>query len=299
LLKAGSFSKNATVVGCEPNYPKIKDWHLQAGSFFDQGDLRRVGRVAVLGYTVAQDLFGRDLSPESLLGRRLLINRVPFVVIGVLAERGQGLDVANEDSQVFVPLSAAMRRLTNIDYLSAILFEVDSWQNMDATEDEIADVLRSRHRAGQGRDDFQVQNQKTLIATQDAAAQKLGRFVRWIGISGLVVAGLGGLAVTWISVKERTVEIGTRRALGATSPDIFFQILFETSVVSLLGAAAGLVAGWESSRLLADWTHLPFVFDVAGAGFATAFGMATNLTFAILPSRRAARINPIRALRFE
>src|SRR5262249_11133333 len=172
-------------------------------------------------------------------------------VVGVLAEVGQGLDVANEDNQVYVPLQTAMRRLMNVEYYSGLVFEVDRWEAMDAAAKEISALLRRRHRSSPKQpEDFRVQNQKELIDTQTASAGRLAFFVRWIGLSGLVVSGLGILAISWIAVKERTVEIGTRRALGATAYDVFFQLFFEAAVISALGGVFGVAAGWQSSRLI-------------------------------------------------
>ncbi|HMB30030.1 MAG TPA: ABC transporter permease [Blastocatellia bacterium] len=295
-LKASDFSKTTSVVGCEPDYFRIKSWSLERGDFFEASDLRKSARVAILGHTVARDLFG----DEAAVGRRLFINRAPFEVVGVLAELGQGLDVANEDNQVFVPLSTAMRRLMNVEYYSGLVFELDRWEVMDDGAKAIANLLRRRHRSSPKQpEDFQVQNQKELIDTQTASAESLAFFVRWIGLSGLIVSGLGALAISWIAVKERTVEIGARRALGATACDIFFQLLFEAAVVSSLGSAFGLAAGWQSSRLIAEQAHLPFVFDWTNARVALAFAVALNLTFALLPSGKAARLDPIRALKYE
>ena len=295
-LKASDFSKTTSVVGCEPDYFRIKSWSLERGDFFEASDLRKSARVAILGHTVARDLFG----DEAAVGRRLFINRAPFEVVGVLAELGQGLDVANEDNQVYVPLSTTMRRLMNVEYYSGLVFELDRWEVMDDGAKAIANLLRRRHRSSPKQpEDFQVQNQKELIDTQTASAESLAFFVRWIGLSGLIVSGLGALAISWIAVKERTVEIGARRALGATACDIFFQLLFEAAVVSSLGSAFGLAAGWQSSRLIAEQAHLPFVFDWTNARVALAFAVALNLTFALLPSGKAARLDPIRALKYE
>jgi putative ABC transport system permease protein len=295
-LKAGEFSKTTSVVGCEPDYFRIKNWSLEQGDFFDASDLRKSARVVILGHTVARDLFGDEVA----VGRRLFIDRAPFEVVGVFTEVGQGLDVANEDDQVYVPLPTAMRRLMNVEYYSGLVFEVDRWEAMDDAARTIAALLRRRHHSSPKQpEDFQVQNQKALIDTQIASAGRLAFFVRWIGLSGLVVSGLGALAISWIAVKERTVEIGTRRALGATASDIFFQLLFEAVIVSSIGSAFGLATGWQSSRLIAEQARLPFVFDWTNAQGALAFAVALNLTFALLPSGKAARLDPIRALKYE
>jgi putative ABC transport system permease protein len=295
-MKAGALSKNTAVIGCEPAYFLIKNWPAADGRLFDEADVRRSARVAVLGRTVARDLFG-DASP---IGTRLLINRVPFAIVGVLAERGQGLDVANEDDQVYVPLPTAMHRLMNVDYFDGILLEIGELRDMDASARAVDAALRRYHPATPSLPaDFQVQNQKTLIDTQLAASGRLTFLVRSAGFSGLAVSGLGILAICWIGVRERTVEIGTRRALGATAGIIFFQILFEAIVLALAGCALGLALGWYASAAIAARAGLPFVFDAPTAALALASAIGMNLIFAVLPARSAARLDPIRALKYE
>ncbi len=295
-LKAGFLSKVATIVGVEPDYFPMKSWELADGFFFDADNIKRSSRVALLGHTAARDLFG-DAQP---LGERLFINRVPFEVIGVLAERGQGLDNTNEDGQVFVPLTAAMRRLLNIDYYNSILFEIPDVGDMAQAERGIGDLLRTRHRITRFRpDDFQVQSQRELINTQLASSRRLGFLVRWIGFSALVVAGLGILAIAWIAVRDRTKEIGTRRALGATATDIFFQFVFEATVLATVGVALGFGLGWWVSRITAEQTGLVFVFDSFNAALALVTAFVLNLLFASWPALRAARLDPIRALQHE
>ncbi len=295
-LKAGFLSKVVPVVGVEPDYFAMKSWLPASGYLFDGDDIKRSARVALLGFTVAQDLFD-DRQP---VGERLFINRVPFEVIGVLAERGAGLDDTNEDGQVLVPLTAAMHRLLNIDFYSSLVFEIPDVQNMAQAERDIADLLRTRHRISKFRsDDFQVQSQRELIETQLASSERLGFLVRWVGYSALVVAGLGILAIAWISVRDRTREIGTRRALGATAPDIFFQFLFEASVLATTGVALGLGLGWWASRIIAEQAGLSFVFDSLNAVLAVIMAFVLNLLFASWPALRAARLDPIRALQHE
>jgi putative ABC transport system permease protein len=297
LVKAGDLSKsNCLVMGTEPDYSRIRHWQTTEGEFYGIPELRRSARVAVLGSTVRRDLFGS----ESPIGRRMFINRVPFEVIGVLEERGQGLDAANEDNQVYVPLSTAMRRLANVDYFSAILFEVTTWDRMDETAEAIQQVLSKRHRPpGNLPPDFQIQNQKSLVDTEIASSNRLTFLVRWVGLSGLVVSGLGILAICWIAVGERVVEIGIRRALGAAKADIFFQFLFEAVVISVLGCFTGLMAGWRATESIAQRADLPFFFDWTSAALVAGFAMLMNLVFALVPSRRAALLDPIQALKRE
>jgi putative ABC transport system permease protein len=294
--KAGDLSKNGVVVGCESDYFAIKDWPLVVGDVFDSTQERTAARVAMLGHTVAIDLFGSS----SPIGQRMMVNRVPFTVIGVLSERGQGLDVSNEDSQIYVPLATAMRRLMNVDHYAGIVLETDSLRSMDAAAEQSRSLLHQLHRIQPNRpDDFQIQNQKSLLDTQMAAAKRLGFFLRWIGISALAVSGLGIVAITWIAVKERTHEIGTRRALGATAADIFFQVTCETLALALGGGLLGMAVSWPMSHLISDSVRLPFVFDSRSAVLAFAAAATLNLAFSVLPSRKAASISPIEALRFE
>lgn len=294
-LKAGYNSKVAPVVGVEPDFFRIKSWPVAAGGFFDDEDIRRSARVALIGSTVARDLYG----DESPIGQRLFINRVPFEVAGVLAERGQGLDVTNEDQQVYVPLTTAMRRLLNVDYYRSILFEVADGE-LERISAEIEDILRTRHRISAFRpDDFKVGSQNDLIATQISAANRLDFLVRWIGLSALLVSGLGVLAIAWIAVRDRTTEIGTRRALGATAPDVFFQFAFEAMVLATIGATLGLGVGWLASRITAHQAALPFIFERGNALLALGMALVFNFVFASWPAIRAARLDPIRALKHE
>ena len=295
-LKAGDLSRTAPVVGCEPAYFAIKSWTVAQGSPFDATDLRRSARVALIGHTIASDLYGT----ESAVGQRLFINRVPFEVVGVLGERGQGLDVANEDEQVYVPLTAMMRRLSNVDYFNAVVFELADWNRMDAAARRLGEMLRVRHpvRAGQ-REDFQIQNQKALVDAQFASSARLAYFIRWIGVSGLVVSGLGVLAIAWITVRDRTTEIGTRRALGATATDIFAQFVFEAFILAAIGSTGGLAIGIVASRVVAARTGLPFEFERTTAVAALFMALLLNLAFSAGPALRAARLNPISALKHE
>jgi putative ABC transport system permease protein len=297
VVKAGDLVKNScTVIGITPSFLEIKRWPVQEGASFNASDVRRMERVALLGSKVSRDLFGES----SPLGQRILINRVPFMVVGVLAERGQGLDAANEDDQIYVPLTVAMRRLANIDYFSGILFTVSRWEDMDAGSEGIRQLLHQRHaiRAALA-DDFQVQNQKQLLDTQLMASDSLLFYVKWISAGTLVISGLGTLAISWMGVKERTREIGTRRALGATQANVFLQFSTEAALLSLTGILLGVVIGLQAGSPLAKWANQPAVFDKSTACLATVISLALNLIFAAIPARSAAHLDPIRALRFE
>ena len=294
--KAGDLSKNASVVGVEPDYFEIKNWQLADGKLFDAASERIAARLTVLGHTAAVDLFGAS----SAVGQHVMINRTPFVVVGVLAERGQGLDISNEDNQVYVPLTTAMRRLLNVDHYSGVVIEIDSTDSMNAAAAQARSLLHGLHHIQQNQpDDFQIQNQKTLLDTQLAAASRLDFFLRWIAASALTVSGLGIVAITWIALNERTREIGTRRALGATRNDIFLQVLVETATLAVTGSLLGAAVSWPTSHLISQSVGLPFVFQGSTATFALAVAVILNLALSILPSRKAASVSPLEALMYE
>lgn len=296
LIKAGDLAKNNTpVIGVEPAFFAIKHWSVTDGKVFTAEQDRRAARVVLLGSTIARELFN-----GSAVGLRVLINRVPFDVIGVLAERGQGLDALNEDTQVYVPLRTAMHRLANADYFSSVLLEVARPDDLADTGQQIRSILHKRHpRLAKLPDDFDVQNQRQLMDTQIAVSSKMYSFARWIGFCAQLVAGLGALSISWIAVRERTNEIGTRRALGATRFDIFLQIAFEMMLPAGFGIMLGVVAAKQAGDALASIASQPRVFDEQIAIVACALSAAINTIFSALPARAAARLDPMQALHFE
>jgi putative ABC transport system permease protein len=295
LVKHGDLAKNdCSIVGAEASFDKIKNWPIKAGQFFSPDDVRRARRVAVLGAAVARDLFN-DQDP---IGEKLFINRIPFDVIGVLGERGQGLDAGNDDNQVFVPLRTAANRLLNVDYYSSILVLVEKGTDLDEASHEIESVLlKTHHPIGGSPVDFEVRNQKALVATRMTAAERLDQYVSLVGASALAMSGLGIFAICWVSVGERHMEIGLRRAIGATSRDIFGQFLLESVGISVAASLVGMIVAWAASAMIARLTGAPFFIDydrMVIVGFAAIF---LNVALSVLPSRRAALIDPVTALR--
>jgi putative ABC transport system permease protein len=295
-IRAGDLTKNATVVGCNADYFAIKHWTVTLGSPFDQNALRQQLRIALLGATAARDLFG-DSNPT---GSRITINRVPFTIEGVLAERGQGLDSSNEDDQVYVPLDMAMHRVMNIDYFNSMVFNIENWSSMDGTAGQIHQILEKRHRRAASSDgDFLVQNRKSLIDTQLSAFSRLMFLVRWIALSALVVSSLGLLAVTWIGIRNRTREVGTRRAIGATRRDILVQFFAEGSLGALVGCSAGVAVAYLALRFIDGRVLQPFLFSATDAFLKAFTSIALYSGFALISSLRAIRIQPMAALRTE
>lgn len=295
-LRAGDLTKNVSVIGCEPGYFDIKHWRTTRGAIFDDAADRQQTRTALLGVNVSRDLFGDD-DPT---GARITVNKIPFVVAGVLAERGQGLDAANEDDQIYVPVQTAMHRLMNVDYFTLILFAADDWSHMDKIAHDMNDLLAARHRTAQSSAaDYQIQSQKTLIDTQLVTFNRLTFLMQWISVSALVVSSLGVFALTWLGVRNRTQEIGTRRAIGAVKMDIFIQFFTEASLGGFIGCGTGLGLSYVALRIIDNRVAQPFVFSPGIAAVEATLSVLLYSTFALLSSLRAIGIEPLVALHSE
>ena len=295
LAKAGDLSKsNSAILGVEPSYALIRQWRMQLGESLSASDERSAARVAVLGASVARDLFN-DVVP---IGQRLFINRVPFRVVGVLESSGTDLGSGSQDDQIFVPLRTASRRLLNLDSFSSLVLEVSQWARMGTAIDAVRSVLTATHRASPGaREDFQIQTQQALAEAAVDAADRVRRYVSLITAGSLLTAGFGTLAICWLNVGQRTAEIGTRRALGATAHHIFLQFLTEVLLIGLTASVLGVVSGQALTLLLSAWLDSPITFHwYIGVVIAAAETLLAG-GFGAGPAVRASRIDPILALR--
>jgi putative ABC transport system permease protein len=293
-VKFEEMSTTTTVVGTTPEFQVVRNSHPVAGEFFDDDQVRGSARVAVLGQTVVLNLFpGRDP-----IGETIRIANVPFLVIGVLEAKGLDIAGQDQDDQILVPLRTALRRLFNVSHLSTICVSVDASAAMDTGAVTIAEVLRERHRLRPGaEDDFVIQNQSALLETQAAVSDTFTLLLGSIGGISLLVGGIGILAMTLIAVRERTREIGLRRAVGARRRDILLQFLIETGLLSATGGVGGVALGIAAAKITSVTTGWPMLIPWGVALAAVIFSALLGLAFGVYPARKAAMLDPIVALR--
>ncbi|MCB9076926.1 MAG: ABC transporter permease [Anaerolineaceae bacterium] len=297
-------AESVTVTGVTPEYETVRNMSPEYGLFISQDDVAQRARVAVLGYEVAQTLFGNNISA---IGESVRVNGIRFEVIGVLPESGQS-GFGNPDNTMLVPITTAQTRLGNSGAfrgslkVSNIYVEVDSQDNMDFAEAQVTAVLRERHRLGtEYKNDFNIQNQAQLLEFGDTMATTLTAFLGSIAGVSLLVGGIGVMNIMLVSVTERTREIGIRKAVGAKQRDILTQFLVEAMVLSLFGGFMGIALGYGIAQALPlVVTQLSStVVTINSILLATSFSAAIGLFFGVYPATRAARLRPIEALRYE
>jgi len=286
---------STSVTGMTPEGFRIRNLRLLSGRGFESEESRAARRVAVLGATVARNLFGNG----DPIGQQIRIGRVPFEVVGTLIPKGMDPNGADQDDIVIVPLEAAMRRLLNVTHVQTIYVQATGADALGRAEREVGEVLHERHRLGEKADDFTIQNQAVLLETERETSRSLTMLVGGAAAISLAVGGVGILAVMLISVRQRTGEIGLRRALGARRRDIRTQFLLESALLAVLGGVAGIllgVAGASAVSALGYW-DMVISWPAAGAGFL--FSVMVGVVFGLYPAICAARLQPIEALRAE
>ncbi len=288
-------SSNTTVLGMTPDGFDVRNITIVSGRVFDQDECRGSRRVAVVGPTLVENLFlGTDP-----IGLTFRIGRVPFEVIGVTEPKGIDANGLDQDDVVIVPLDTAMRRLMNVDYIETIYVQAKSSEALEQAEIEIHELLRRRHRLDDKPDDFTMQNQAVLLQTERETAQSMTLLIGSVSGISLMVGGVGILAVMLISVRERTGEIGLRRALGARRSDIRNQFLLESAVLSGLGGLIGATTGVGSAWAVSALGYWDVVISWPAAAIGVLFSVTLGVAFGLYPAVRAAALEPIEALRSE
>ncbi len=295
-VKYGESTTTTSIVGTTPQYQDVRNFRPAQGEFFEDDQARSSARVAVLGRTVVQNLFGGN----DPVGETIRINRVPFEVIGVMEPKGLDISGQDQDDQIFIPLRTALRRVFNLTYVSTIYVSVRDNREMYSASLEIRDLLRERHRLKPNvPDDFTIQSQTAILDAQEAVSGTFTLLLSSIGGISLIVGGIGILAIMLIAVRERTREIGIRRALGARRKDILLQFLIETMVLTVLGAISGVVVGLVGAKITSLATGWPMLIPWVVAGATVVFSVLLGLAFGVYPASKAASLDPVVALRAE
>jgi putative ABC transport system permease protein len=298
-LVHGPNNWSATVVGTTPAYLDARSWNLVAGHAFSESDVRSSTRVAILGQTVVKNLFG----DEDPVGQTFRIQGSPFTVIGVLASKGQNLNGQDQDDTLQIPLSTAQRKVFGTPFLGSvrmIMVQAASAEAMPQVEEAMVGLLRQRHRLREGMEnDFYIRN---LAAVADSAAETtrtMSLLLGAIASVSLLVGGIGIMNIMLVSVTERTREIGIRMAIGARERDILTQFLLEAIIISVAGCLIGLILGVGIALLVNAITDMVIV--ISGGSVLVAFAVAAGVGvfFGFYPARKAARLDPIEALRYQ
>ncbi len=287
--------------GVTPDYMTIRDYTMLYGQFFTTQDVDAAAKTAVLGETVAQNLFG-DSDPT---GQVVIIKNVPFTVAGVLTPKGQSPTGQDQDNVILLPISTAMQKVlgankANAQAVGSLMVQAISPQAMDSAIQEMEGLLRERHRILPGQDDdFTIRNLTEVFQAQETSAQVMSILLGAIASVSLVVGGIGIMNIMLVSVTERTREIGLRQAVGAKTRDILLQFLVEAVTLSLLGGIIGIVVGLTASALISHFAHWSTEVSPLSILLAFLFSALVGVFFGYYPARKAAYMDPIEALRYE
>ena len=286
---------STSVQGVSPNYLNIRDWSLEKGSFFTERDVRSRKKVAVLGKTVVDELFG-DREP---LGAKIRIRNIPFTVIGILDEKGQSM-MGDQDDVILAPSTTVLYRMSDGRTVNTIMASAVSVDRMDATVEEAKKLLREEHRIRPAEDDdFMIRSQTEFIQAITGVTTILTMLLGAIAGVSLLVGGIGIMNIMLVSVTERTREIGIRLSIGARAGDILVQFLIESVILSMLGGIIGILMGIGLGEMISGLINSSMVIDPFITLFAFFFSGAVGVFFGFYPARKASRLNPIDALHFE
>ncbi|HTE91566.1 MAG TPA: ABC transporter permease [Terriglobales bacterium] len=283
--------------GTEPQYFDIRTWPFQEGSSFSQNDVDMAANVAVIGETVRKNLFGAT----DPVGETIRISNLPFKVVGVLVPKGTSAAMGqDQDDVIIVPITTLQKKITGQDWLRWIMVSAISREASYTAQQQITSLLRDRHRIRSGQDDdFMVRNLADVADLADQQARLFTVLLASIASISLIVGGIGIMNIMLVSVTERTREIGIRMAIGATEGDVQQQFLIEAIVLSLVGGAVGIMSGVGASYLITQTLGWPVLVSPMAIVAAVVFSMAVGIFFGFYPARKAARMDPIEALRYE
>jgi putative ABC transport system permease protein len=291
----------ASIVGTTPEYFEARDWALISGRLFEAGEMSGAGKVAIIGQTVARELFG-DSDPVDQIIR---VRGVPFTVIGLLERKGQSMMGQDQDDIVIIPLTTARNKIFGalqgrIGRVSSIFIKSKDGADMKEAEDKVRELLRQRHRlTGNAPDDFSLRNLTEILQAQEAASKVMAILLAAVASVSLLVGGIGIMNIMLVSVTERTREIGLRLAVGARGKDILSQFLVEAITLSTIGGVLGTLLGGLGTWLVAELAEWPVQLSVLSVILAVGFSAVIGIFFGYYPARKASSMQPIQALRYE
>ena len=294
IVSQGGNNTNSTVFGVGVEYPVVKNLNLSSGVFFSENNLRGLGRVAVLGSTAAEDLFG-ETDP---IGKAIRVGGINFKVVGLMVAKG-GSGFGGQDDAVFVPLTTMQKILVGEDFLSTISVSVSEKDLMQQIQDEVAFVLASKHRVDPLEPDFSIISQADILGTLNQVTTTFTLFLAFVASISLLVGGIGIMNMMLTTVTERTREIGLRKAIGAKKRDISRQFLAEALMLTFLGGVIGIIVGWLISLVVSAFAGIATSVSLMAIFIAFSVCAAIGIIFGYYPAKRAAGLNPIEALRYE
>jgi putative ABC transport system permease protein len=297
---AGNNNWSTVFYGITPEYFEVRNWVIATGKGFDPADLTGSGKVALLGETVRRNLFG-DADP---IGQVIRIRKVPFVVIGTLERKGQSLMGQDQDDVILMPISTARNRVlggnAKLRSVGSIFVKTREGADMSEAEEQIRSLLRQRHRVQPGGDDdFTLRNLSEVLGAQEASSRVMTLLLAAVASVSLLVGGIGIMNIMLVSVTERTREIGLRMAVGARGRDILTQFLVEAITLALIGGFLGILLGVGGSYVIAHFAEWRTELSIQSIVLSVGFSAAIGIFFGFYPARKASRLLPIEALRYE
>jgi putative ABC transport system permease protein len=293
----GNQNWQTRIQGTDVDLPLIRSWPTEFGTFFSAQDVQTSAKVAVLGSVVRDQLFGEGEDPT---GQVLRVKNQPFKVIGVMTKKGQAAMGEDQDDAIYTPYTTVMKKLQRANYIQNMTVSAESANNLSKTADDIAIVLRARHKiTPPDPDDFMVRTLEEMATLRVQMNQTMTYLLAGIAAVSLLVGGIGIMNIMLVSVSERTREIGLRMSLGARGYDVLLQFLVEAVVLSLIGGIIGIGIGFGFSQGLTYFLQWPSRVATDAVIMAFGFSAATGIFFGFYPARKAAALDPIEALRYE
>ena len=295
-LAAGNQNINSQIMGVGADYLEVRSWPCAVGESFTEADVRNAQKVALIGKTTAETLFG----DEDPVGQIVRVKNAPFRIVGILSTKGTDMWGRDQDDVLLLPYTSAMKRLTGDTTFRSLMIQAVGPQVVNTLTNQITDLLRQRHKITAGRDDdFLVRTQRDITEFADAQARTTRELLFYVALISLIVGGIGVMNIMLVSVTERTREIGVRLAVGARSRDILLQFLTEAVTLSVAGGALGICFGVACSRLVTQQLGWPTLTSADSIILAFGVSAAIGIFFGFYPSLKASRLDPIDALRYE